>query len=153
MPRDARVAAQADADQTKAPARITEARLLSLMENAGKWLEDEELAAATGESPQPKPAQDTGLLGLTVRDLTPEEREESGVSEGGVMVTEVKEGPARAAGIRAGEIILMVRNHRLDGVEDFRDQIAKLAKGKPVALLVQEKDGSRWLTMTLPDGE
>ena len=89
---------------------------VSLQVNIGE-LPDEELAAATGESPQPKPAQDTGLLGLTVRDLTPEEREESGVSEGGVMVTEVKEGPARAAGIRAGEIILMVRNHRLDGVE------------------------------------
>ena len=37
-------AVEADADQTKAPARITEARLLSLMENAGKWIEDESLA-------------------------------------------------------------------------------------------------------------
>jgi DNA topoisomerase-3 len=37
------------AEQTKPPARITEARLLSLMENAGKDLEDEELAAAMHE--------------------------------------------------------------------------------------------------------
>jgi DNA topoisomerase-3 len=34
-----------DEDQTKPPPRITEARLLSLMENAGKQVDDEELAA------------------------------------------------------------------------------------------------------------
>ena len=33
------------AEETKPPARITEARLLSLMENAGKQIEDEDLAA------------------------------------------------------------------------------------------------------------
>jgi len=32
-------------EETKAPARVTEARLLSLMENAGKQIEDEELSA------------------------------------------------------------------------------------------------------------
>jgi DNA topoisomerase III len=34
----------AEADETKPPARITEARLLSLMENAGRNIEDEDLA-------------------------------------------------------------------------------------------------------------
>jgi DNA topoisomerase-3 len=34
----------AEAEETKPPARITEARLLSLMENAGKSIEDEDLA-------------------------------------------------------------------------------------------------------------
>ena len=37
--------AEASAEQTKPPPRITEARLLSLMENAGKQIEDEDLAA------------------------------------------------------------------------------------------------------------
>jgi DNA topoisomerase-3 len=37
------------AEQTKPPPRITEARLLSLMENAGQDLEDEDLAAAMHE--------------------------------------------------------------------------------------------------------
>ena len=47
----------------------------------------------------------------------------------------------------------MVRNHRLEGVEDFRDQVSKLAKDKPVALLVQDGQGSRWLTLTLSGEE
>jgi DNA topoisomerase-3 len=38
-----------EANQTKPPPRITEARLLSLMENAGKQIEDEELAEALSE--------------------------------------------------------------------------------------------------------
>jgi DNA topoisomerase-3 len=37
------------ADETRPPARITEARLLSLMENAGKLVEDEDHAAAIDE--------------------------------------------------------------------------------------------------------
>jgi DNA topoisomerase-3 len=49
-------AVEAAADQTKAPARITEARLLSLMENAGRWLEDEGLAAALHEKGLGTPA-------------------------------------------------------------------------------------------------
>lgn len=40
---------ETEADETKPPARITEARLLSLMENAGKLVEDEDHAAAINE--------------------------------------------------------------------------------------------------------
>ena len=38
-------ATEASAEETKPPARITEARLLSLMENAGQQIEDEDIAA------------------------------------------------------------------------------------------------------------
>ena len=44
-----RSSVEAVAEQTKPPPRITEARLLSLMENAGKDLEDEDFAAAMHE--------------------------------------------------------------------------------------------------------
>ncbi len=40
---------ESEAEETKPPARITEARLLSLMENAGKAVEDEEAAEAMRE--------------------------------------------------------------------------------------------------------
>lgn len=41
--------AEASAEETKPPARITEARLLSLMENAGEQIDDENLAAVLHE--------------------------------------------------------------------------------------------------------
>ncbi len=55
-------AVEIDADQTKPPARITEARLLSLMENAGKWLEDENLAAALHEKGLGTPATRADII-------------------------------------------------------------------------------------------
>jgi DNA topoisomerase-3 len=43
------VEAATEEEETRPPARITEARLLSLMENAGKQIDDEEIAAALHE--------------------------------------------------------------------------------------------------------
>jgi len=43
------VSTESESDETRPPARITEARLLSLMENAGKLVEDEDHAAAINE--------------------------------------------------------------------------------------------------------
>jgi len=48
--------AMVEEDQTKPPPRITEARLLSLMENAGKQIEDEDLAAHMSEKGLGTPA-------------------------------------------------------------------------------------------------
>ncbi|MDJ0866582.1 MAG: DNA topoisomerase 3 [Myxococcota bacterium] len=45
----ANTGSELEAEQTRPPPRITEARLLSLMENAGKQVEDEDLAAALHE--------------------------------------------------------------------------------------------------------
>lgn len=49
-------AVEVEADATKPPPRITEGRLLSLMENAGKQIEDEDLAAALHEKGLGTPA-------------------------------------------------------------------------------------------------
>jgi DNA topoisomerase-3 len=43
-------------EETKPPARVTEARLLSLMENAGKQIEDEEVSAMLGDKGLGTPA-------------------------------------------------------------------------------------------------
>ncbi len=51
-----------EADQTKPPPRITEARLLSLMENAGKQIEDEELAEALSERGLGTPATRADII-------------------------------------------------------------------------------------------
>jgi DNA topoisomerase-3 len=50
------------AERTKPPARITEARLLSLMESAGKDLEDEELAEAISEKGIGTPATRADII-------------------------------------------------------------------------------------------
>ncbi|MBW2361319.1 MAG: DNA topoisomerase 3 [Deltaproteobacteria bacterium] len=54
--------AEVEAEQTKPPPRITEARLLSLMENAGKQIEDENLAAALHEKGIGTPATRADII-------------------------------------------------------------------------------------------
>ncbi len=55
-------AAEASAEETKPPARITEARLLSLMENAGQQIEDEDLAAVLHEKGIGTPATRADII-------------------------------------------------------------------------------------------
>ncbi|OOZ42098.1 PDZ domain-containing protein [Solemya elarraichensis gill symbiont] len=67
-------------------------------------LPDEQLAML-GKEPQPEPDEKETIMGLVVSNLTQKQRDELGIAEGGVIVEEVQEGPARTAGIRAGEVI------------------------------------------------
>jgi DNA topoisomerase-3 len=54
--------AEAAAEQTRPPPRISEARLLSLMENAGKQIEDEDLAAVLHEKGIGTPATRADII-------------------------------------------------------------------------------------------
>jgi DNA topoisomerase-3 len=55
-------AAALEAEETRPPARITEARLLSLMENAGQQVEDEDLAAVLHEKGIGTPATRADII-------------------------------------------------------------------------------------------
>jgi DNA topoisomerase III len=54
--------AHSESEETKPPARITEARLLSLMENAGQQIEDEDVAAALHEKGIGTPATRADII-------------------------------------------------------------------------------------------
>ncbi len=54
--------AKSESEETKPPARITEARLLSLMENAGQQIDDEEVAAALHEKGIGTPATRADII-------------------------------------------------------------------------------------------
>ncbi len=59
--------AQVQAEQTKAPPRISEARLLSLMENAGQQIDDENLAAVLHEKGIGTPATRAEIIENLIR--------------------------------------------------------------------------------------
>jgi len=66
----------------------------------------EETAETRPESP-PGPER-PGVLGMQLKDLTPAQRKQLGVSQG-VLVEKVAEGPALKAGVRPGDVILQVQ--------------------------------------------
>ena len=97
-------------------------------------------------STQPKNTKES-KLGLVVADPTDEERERAGIPEHGVVVREVDEGPARRAGIRVGDLILMLNGEQVDGTEEFKTLAADLPAGKAVSVLVQRDGGPSFLAL------
>jgi serine protease Do len=86
-----------------------------------------------------------GKLGLAVRPLTPDERQEVGVSNG--LVVSDASGPAAQAGIQAGDLILAFNGTPLKSAGQLRSLVDKA--GKHVALLVRRGDATIFVPVDL----
>src|SRR5262245_2806832 len=77
--------------------------------------------------------------GLALRDLKPDERRERDLEhDAGVLVTDVApDSPAADAGVKAGDIVLEVNRKGVGSVTGLKAEIAKVADGKPLLLLVR----------------
>lgn len=117
----------------------------------GELPDDEEITALGGREPGPgKAAPAANRLGLVVDDLTPEERAEYGVERGGVLVEGVEPGAAERAGVRVGDVILMLDNQNVEGARHFREVLDGLQAGRSVAALVQRGDGRMFFAIRIP---
>jgi serine protease Do len=86
-------------------------------------------------------------LGLVLRELTPaQKRKLNGKS--GLLVVDAQ-GAAAQAGIRRGDIVLGLNNTEVQGLEQFNKQLAGVAGGKTVALLVQRDDNTLYVPLKL----
>ncbi len=74
-----------------------------------------------------------GKLGLAVRPLTPDEKEQAGVASG--LIVERSTGPAADAGIQAGDIVLSADGTAVSNVEQLQRIVA--SHKDTIALLVQ----------------
>ena len=77
-----------------------------------------------------------GRIGLALRPLDPQERQEAGV-RAGVVVEDVA-GPAEAAGVEPGDIVLAVNGTPVTTVDQVKTVVEKSQKS--VALLIQRGD-------------
>ncbi len=84
-------------------------------------------------------------LGLTVRALDPQEKEQ--VQTTGTLVVEEATGPAAAAGVQPGDIILGINGKRVKTAKELQDS-AK-SSGKNVALLIQRDDAQIFVPLRL----
>ena len=102
-------------------------------------MEAEKVAQKTENSKAEKSSPTIASLGLTVKDLTPEQRKESGVREGGVSI-EVAEELASNVGLRKGDLILRVDNTDVVDAKQFAQLLEKIEPTKQLGLLVQRGD-------------
>lgn len=107
--------------------------------------EQQQLTARTSK-PTPHGGDHAGALGLTVRPLAPEEKEQAN-TQGSLVVEEVS-GPAQAAEVEAGDIILGINGKRVHNVKELQE--ATQSAGKNVALLIQRGDAQIFVPLKLP---
>jgi serine protease Do len=102
---------------------------------------EEKEDVASAESP----SANSGKLGLAVRPLTAEERDQIHAS-GGVVVEDAA-GVAAAAGVQEGDVILAVNNEPVRSVAQLRALVEKA--GKHVALLLQRQNSKLFVAVDL----
>ncbi|MBY0579341.1 MAG: DegQ family serine endoprotease [Burkholderiales bacterium] len=110
---------------------------------------DEMPADKVADAPQTERKSDR--LGLYLSALNPEQKKQI-QSEHGLLVESVEDGPAIQAGIRRGDVILALNDQDIDSVEQFEKLLAKVHKGRDVALLVWRGGSSIFVTMKV-DGK
>ena len=88
---------------------------------------------------------DQAKLGVAVRPLTEQERQQAKV-DSGLVVGQVA-GAAAKAGIQPGDVVLSVNGTPVDSVEALRAQVAK--SGKHLALLIQRNEARIFVPIEL----
>ena len=97
--------------------------------------------AAAQIAPGTMPETNVNRLGLSVADLSDEQRQQLQIEKNGVLVQKVNKGIALDAGIQPGDVILRVQNATVKDAADFNKIVAKLPVEKSIAMLIQ-RNGS-----------
>jgi len=89
-------------------------------------------------------------LNISVRELSSEERAELGLGERGLLVQRVGPGPVAKAGIQPGDILLKIGGQTLTSVDDMREAIEALPRGRPIAVQIRRGDSVLFVSLTVP---
>ncbi len=109
-------------------------------------LPDEEDKLAAAKSPNKSPENQ---LGITVSELTGEQRQLLQIPKNGVLVQEVAKGAARDAGLQRGDVILRIQNTIVRDLNDFDKIVKKLPTGISIAVLIQRQGNPVFLALKL----
>ncbi len=113
-----------------------------------KQLDEDAMAAAAPGQPERQPSN---ALGLAVEALDSQTRQRLGNPDGGVLITEVESDNAHRAGVRSGQVILMINNQTVGGLDDFQTIVEALPADRSVALLLHRPDGSTTFVAFTPE--
>ncbi|MES2815033.1 MAG: Do family serine endopeptidase [Pseudomonadota bacterium] len=91
-----------------------------------------------------------GWLGVRIQDMTPEIAESMGLVDAkGALVTDVPEGPAKAAGIQSGDVITRFADEEVGDAGDLTRRVADAPIGEAVPVIVLRDGKTETLAVTL----
>jgi serine protease Do len=105
---------------------------------------DDEAVASGGDSE----AQASNVLGLAVEAIGADRRRELGDPEGGVVITDVESDAAWRAGLRPGDVILMINNREVGGMGDFAALVEGMEPNRAVALRIWRNGTANFIAYT-----
>jgi serine protease Do len=124
--------------------RQGEARTLHF--NVGLLPDEDNNPLAAAKTPNKSPENQ---LGITVSELTPDQRQLLQIPKNGVLVQEVSKGASRDAGIQRGDVILRIQNTVVRDLNDFDKLVKKLPTGVSIAVLIQRQGNPVFLALKL----
>ncbi|MEW8430985.1 MAG: PDZ domain-containing protein, partial [gamma proteobacterium symbiont of Ctena orbiculata] len=116
--------------------------------NIGELPAEDELELASNQAPKVS----ENRLGLMVSKVSPQLRKQLRLSsQRGVVVDSATGQAAREAGIQQGDIIVMINQREVEGVEHFNQLVKELPADKTVPLLVHRNTGPIFLALRVPE--
>lgn len=116
----------------------------------GELPEEEALASVTRSADPKDNTFEDEALGMTLRQLTAEERAELEITAGGLLVQDVTEGPAFVAGLRPGDVLLQLDGTGVSTLEAYREIRKDLKADTRVPALVQRRGGPLFMAIKVP---
>ena len=90
-------------------------------------------------------------VGLVVKNISKTQREQLGLDmKEGVLVTDVKAGAARLAGVKVGDIITRINNRSIESTADYDDVMGRAEPGRNVALLIHRDEKALFIPIRIP---
>lgn len=88
-------------------------------------------------------------LSLEVAELNDMQREKMSISEGGVVIAAIEEGPASDAGIRKGDVIVSLNNEKINDVKQFLSIAKELPEKQAIPVLIQREQDAIFLALKI----
>lgn len=127
---------------------LRDGKIKTLLVQIGELPPDEEIQKSQAETPK---KIKTDRLGLSVTDLTADQRKELELNGGGVIVEQIEDGAASSAGIQRGDVIAKLNGKTVTNAKQFKELVDDLPEGKSVPVLVIRRSGPMFLALKVPE--
>jgi serine protease Do len=113
-------------------------------------LPDDDADIGTGTGADGSAERSSNRLGVSVADLSAEQKKALEL-KGGVVIKEVQDGPAALIGLRPGDVISHLNNQAIGSAKEFTEIAKGLPKNRSVSMRVLRQGRASFITFKLAE--